>query len=485
MASNRTSGRQDEEHGRAVIPAESPESPETTPLLSGHSAATTNGLLDRSGTGAEGEAAVARRDEDDDEQTVLVENVSTAKLTLIFCTVYVGVLLAAVDTTIMATLSGPISSEFKSLSLLSWLATAYLISNAAFQPISGRLTDIFGRGPGLVFSNVVFAAGNLICGLAKDPGVMIFGRVIAGIGGGGLLTISTFIGSDLIPLRKRGVIQGLGNIVYGGGNMLGGVFGGYVHDNSAWGWRLAFLVQVPPALISAVLVFYLVRIPPKASKKSFVARIDFVGVFLTIVFLVLLLLGLNSGGNLVPWNHPLPIITLSTSVFAFAGFWVWESRARQPIIPVRLVLQRTVLAACLCNFLCTMVVMMALFYLPLYLQVTGLSASEAGIRLLTSPLGISMCSIGSGYIMKRTGRYRVLGIVMLLLVVSGIVVATTLDLYTPSWRSALSLFLIGGGYGGMLTITLLACIAAVDHSQQAVITASTCKFPQLENIKAS
>jgi MFS family permease len=128
---------------------------------------------------------------------------------------WVGVFLGAVDSSIMATLSAPIASEFHSLSLLSWLATAYLIANATFQPLSGRLTDIFGRGPGLVFSNAMFALGNLICGLAKDETGMILGRVIAGIGGGGVMSITTFLASDLVPLKKRGVVQGVGNIAYG------------------------------------------------------------------------------------------------------------------------------------------------------------------------------------------------------------------------------------------------------------------------------
>jgi MFS family permease len=126
-----------------------------------------------------------------------------------------GVFLGAVDASIMATLSAPIASEFHSLSLLSWLATAYLIANATFQPLSGRLTDIFGRGPGLVFSNVMFAVGNLMCGLARDGRAMIAGRVVAGVGGGGLMSISTFLASDLVPLKKRGVVQGVGNIAYG------------------------------------------------------------------------------------------------------------------------------------------------------------------------------------------------------------------------------------------------------------------------------
>ncbi|KAJ8118869.1 hypothetical protein ONZ43_g3908 [Nemania bipapillata] len=201
-----------------------------------------------------------------DERTIIVKEVTGLKLWTIMGTCWIGVFLGAIDSSVISTLSAPISSEFQSLSLLPWLATAYLISNAACQPISGRLTDIFGRGPGLVFSNIFFAAGNLICGLAPSANVMILGRIVAGI---------TFLGTDLVPLRNRGVVQGVGNICYGTGAMLGGVFGGFVNDNSSWGWRLAFLVQVPPVLVSAVLVGYLVRIPPKVSGRSYLARIDF------------------------------------------------------------------------------------------------------------------------------------------------------------------------------------------------------------------
>jgi len=178
---------------------------ENTPLLEGLQPKITNGN-DAGADAGPGDAG---------EITVVAEELSDLRLILTLTTTWVGVFLGAVDASIIATLSAPISSEFGSLSLMSWLATAYLIANASCQPLSGRLTDIFGRGPGLVFSNVMFAIGNLICGLAQDQYTIIFGRVIAGVGGGGLMSISTFLGSDLVPLRKRGIFQGIGNIAYG------------------------------------------------------------------------------------------------------------------------------------------------------------------------------------------------------------------------------------------------------------------------------
>lgn len=452
--------------------------PRQAPALDGARDSETTPLLNGQPKASAGDAEGQRHDSppENQEQTVLADDVTGPRLWLILSSAYVGVFLGAIDSTIIATLSAPISSEFKSLSLLSWLATAYLIANAACQPISGRLTDIFGRRPGLVFSNIFFAAGNLICGLAQTDTVMIVGRVVAGIGGGGLMSISTFLASDLVPLRKRGIIQGVGNICYGSGAMLGGVFGGFINDNSSRGWRLAFLVQVPVIVVSGLLVFFLVKVPPKTSNKSYISRIDFAGAFLTVAFLVVLLLGLNAGGNLVAWTDPLVLTTLPLAFVLLVGFVLWESRAALPIIPVRLLVNRTVLTACITNLVCTMANTMLIFYIPLYLQVLGYSPTESGYRIFFASLGVSISSIGCGLIMKRTGRYLGLGITVLVSFVAGNIVFSTLDANSPSWVPFPAFVLTGAGYGGMLTVTLLACIAAVDHSHQAVITSATYAF---------
>ncbi|KAK1829606.1 major facilitator superfamily transporter [Podospora conica] len=442
---------------------------ETTPLLGDLPPSTT--------AHGYGQPAAKVLDDDTGEVTIIVQELSDARLIMTLMTTWVGVFLGAIDASIIATLSAPISSEFGSLSVMSWLATSYLVANAASQPLSGRLTDIFGRGPGLVCCNLLFALGNLICGLARDEKTIIIGRVIAGIGGGGLMSISTFLGSDLVPLRKRGIYQGIGNIAYGSGAMVGGVFGGFVHDATAMGWRLAFLVQVPIVLVSAVLVHILVRVPPKVSNKSLISRIDFTGSFLTIAFLVVLLLGVSAGGTLVPWSHPLVIASFPLSALLLATFLWWEStQATQPIIPVRLLLDRTILSSCISLFVSTMVMTTTTFFVPLYLQTLGYSATSAGLRLLASPVGVVFTSIGSGFVMKRTGKYVVLGIATQVVFAIGSGTLYFLNGHTPEWVPFLAMLLCGAGYGATLTVTLLACIAAVDHSKQAVITAGTYLF---------
>ncbi|KAI9800897.1 MAG: hypothetical protein M1833_003034 [Piccolia ochrophora] len=414
--------------------------------------------------------------EDTGEDDVpLAEEPSNARLVLIMSSVWVGVLFAALDSTIIATLVAPISTEFNSLSLLSWLASAYLVANAACQPLSGRLTDIFSRRTGLLFSNIFFAAGNLICGLATSEWVIILGRVVAGMGGGGIMAISTFVGSDLVPLRKRGVVQGVGNICYGVGSGLGGLFGGWIND--VWSWRAAFLIQVPLMLVSTIFVFFVVDIPVKETSKSPLKRIDFLGATTLVLSLVLLLLGLNSGGNIVPWNHPLVYVSLPLSALSFALFvYVEEKIASEPIIPTRLLLHRTVASACLTNWLCTMTLYSILFYAPIYFQVKGLSTTQAGLRLIPQSLGTAFGSMGAGIVMNTTGTYFYLNVGNQTLFMIALGLICSLSLTTPTWSPFLYLFLMGSSFGAMLTTTLLALISAVDHAHQAVATSASYAF---------
>jgi MFS family permease len=289
------------------------------------------------------------------------------------------------------------------------------------------------------------------------------------------MAISTFVASDLVPLRKRGIIQGVGNVCFGTGAGLGGLFGGWVNDT--WGWRVAFISQVPFVVASGILVWWIVDVPPKKSERSKLSRIDFLGAFTLVVTLVLLLLGLNSGGNIVPWTHPLVLASLPLSVVSLCAFIYIEAYiAVEPVIPVRLLLNRTVAAACLCNWFCTMVSYAVLFYIPIFFQAKGLSTTTAGIRLIPQSVGTSIGSLGCGLIMNKTGKYKALSGVVLASFAVGTGLLATLTMHTPDWPSYFYQFLIGLGYGGMLTVTLLAIISAVSHDHQAVITSASYAF---------
>lgn len=443
-------------------------------------ASETSPLLGNQSNNAQDNGTIERQDQDvsttSDSDTPVAKEPTTGELLLIMGPCYFGSFLASLDSTIVATLSAPISDEFHSFTLLSWLASAYLISNAATQPIAGRVTDIYGRRNGLIVAFLFFAVGNLICGLAKNEGVMILGRVVAGLGGGCMNTISVFIGSDLVPLRRRGLWQGFGNLAFGLGSGIGGVFGGWLHDGI--GWRYAFLLQVPAVMVAAPIVYWKVNIPVKDTGKNRIKRVDFLGAFTLVTALVLLLLGLNSGGNIVPWNHPLVYVSLPLSALFFAGFvYIEDKIAAEPVIPVRLLLDRTVASACLTNWFLSMACFSYLYFVPVYFQARGYSATAAGARLIPASFGTAVGSLGSGYLMKRTGKYYWLSVAMMVDFVLAIsLMAAFLNLNIPDWPPFIFLFMAGTAYGAMLTITLLALISAVGHEHQAVVTSASYAF---------
>lgn len=410
-----------------------------------------------------------------DDTAAPEEGPSLKHLIPIVITLWFGAFFAALDTTIVATLAGPISSSFDSFTLYSWVATSYLIANAAFQPLSGKLTDIFSRRNGLVFANLSFAAGNLICGLATKPWVIILGRVISGFGGGGLQTVTVFTIGDLIPLRRRGLWLGLGNIVFGLGMGLGGLFGGLMNDTI--GWRWAFLVQVPFFVVIGIADFFIINIPVKDTGKGRWKRIDFLGSILLVTAVVLLLIGVNTGGNQLPWTHPLVLTAIPLSVVVLGVYVYVEAYVvPEPIIPVRLLALRTVFFSCFNNWFAAMVAFAALYWLPLFAQAKGASSTLAGLRQIPFAIGTSIGSIVSGYIMRLTGRYWILVVCINATMLLSGVLFTTLDFSTPDWQAYIYLAFTGIGYGGTLVVTVVAMIAAVDQEHQATITAASYAF---------
>ncbi|EME43876.1 hypothetical protein DOTSEDRAFT_88200 [Dothistroma septosporum NZE10] len=442
---------------------------ETTPLLG-------EARQDYRASNGDGEASAVETRGDAYEP----EEVPASQLATILCSTYLGIILAAIDGTMVATLTGSISASYHSLTLLAWLASADYIANSVLQPLSGKLTDIYGRRAGLVFSNLFFGLGNLICGIAPDESLIIVGRVIAGLGGGALSAVPLFIASDLVPLRKRGVWQGYNNICYGIGAGLGGVFGGWMNDTLNWRW--AFLALVPMTALSSLLVGRFVNMPESIAyttqeKDAKWKRIDFLGSFTLVMAIVLLLVGLNSGGNTVGWAHPLVLLTLPLSC-VFLGLFVYTEVyiAVEPVVPVHLFHHPTVVAGCLTNWFLTMAQIALTFYAPIYFQIRGQTAFGASVRLVPSSIGAACGSILVGIIMRATGKYYFLNIVIQALFLISMALTAQFGLHTPEWQPFVYFFSSGFAYAGMLTITVTALIASVEQKHHAVVTSAAFAF---------
>ena len=290
-----------------------------------------------------------------------------------------------------------------------------------------------------------------------------------------MLTICMFVTGDLVPLRKRGVIQGIANIVMGAGSGLGGLLGGWL--NSIWGWRMAFLIQIPFLVVGAIMVYFTVRVPVEESEKSALKRVDYLGSLTLSIALVLFLLGVNTGGNVLPWSHPLVLTSLPLAgLFLLIFVYVEERIASEPIIPMRLLLNRTVAAACLNYWFTFMSFYGITFYMPVYLQLLGNSPTEAGLRFISSSAGTAFGAFGAGIIMRATGNYSYLNKLTHVLLVLGSGLMVSLKFDTPALCPFVYLAIFGLGLGGMLVTTLIALVSAVEQEYQAVVISAGFAF---------
>ena len=290
-----------------------------------------------------------------------------------------------------------------------------------------------------------------------------------------MVTISMFVAGDLVPLRKRGMLQGIGNIVFGAGSGLGGLLGGWI--NGLAGWRVAFLVQVPFLVAGAVMVFFTVRVPVKATEKSALKRVDYLGSLTLTCALVLFLMGLNTGGNMLPWTHPLVLTALPLSLaFLLIFVYVEEKKALEPIIPVRLLLNRTVASACLSYWFVFMAYFGLTYYMPVYLQLLGNSPTQAGLRFIPFAAGSAIGGFAAGLIMKATGDYYYLDKCSHALIVLSTALAATMHANTPPVYPFIYMAVFGLGLDGILITTLIALVSAVEQEHQAVVTSAGFAF---------
>ncbi|KAL7006572.1 hypothetical protein EMMF5_003738 [Cystobasidiomycetes sp. EMM_F5] len=467
---------------------------ERTPLVSGRRASTSqqatadanasaffSGVAldpNASGFAPVGALETVSSHEEDEETTpvpsgvVVKEEPAAADLYVILGGMWVGTFLAALDGTIVATVLSTIGSEFGRSNEIAWLGSSYLLTCTAFQPLYGRFSDIFGRKAATLFASVVFLVGSLACGMSRTFPQLIAARAVAGIGGGGLTTMSSIVTSDLVPLRARGTYQGLGNIVYAGGAAIGGPLGGWLGDGI--GWRWAFLIQVPICAVHFLIVLWKVNIPSgPGSMVEKIKRIDFLGALSMVSAVTLLLLGLSLGGNQYEWSHPIVYGSIiGGSVLLVIFVLIEKYVAREPLLPLRVLFNRTPLFVSLTNWFITMSQFGIIYQIPLYFSaVEQTTTSYAGLHLIPNAIFASTASLLSGIYMARSGVYKNLLIFSGLCGLLGPVLMIFWNYKTTSQAMYWLTMIPGGiGYGAILTITLIALISAVDPKDMAAAT---------------
>lgn len=410
---------------------------------------------------------------------------SLAQIIVVLGAMWIGTFLAALDGTIVATIFGTVGSEFSVSKSVGWLGTSYLVTQTAFQPLYGRMSDIFGRKPATLFASGVFLGGTLLCGLARSFSGLCAARAVAGIGGGGLTSMSTIVTSDLVSLKMRGTWQGLGNVVFAAGAALGGPLGGLLADRGS-SWRLAFLVQVPLGILHFAVVSRKVDIPAGPGRVvDKLRRIDVLGALTLVGAVSALLVGLSLGGNELPWEHPVVLGALvGALVLAFAFVFVEDRVAREPIMPLALMRERTPACVALTCLFISITVFSVLFNVPLYFTtVLQRLPSSAGLHLIPNALGASTFSLGSGIFMARTGTYRTL---VLVCGIGGFVGPAMMFLWTRGVTHEAFLWATmpwaGAALGTILTVTLVALIGSVDPHEMAAATGMSYLFRAIGSV---
>ncbi|KAK0468038.1 vacuolar amino acid permease [Desarmillaria tabescens] len=407
---------------------------------------------------------------------------SRADTVWILAGLWSAVFLGALDGTVVATLLTPIGSHFNKSNQSSYIGTAYLLSVCCFTPLYGRLSDILGRKGAMLLALSLFGSGTVFCGMAPSMEALIAARAVAGMGGGGVMTVSSIVVTDLIPLKQRGLYQGMANILFGLGAGIGGPLGGWIND--VFGWEAAFYFQTPLLLFSFILVSVKVNIqlPYEVQNQTLyekLRRIDGMGSLTLVGTVGCLLLGFSlKTTEEMPWSHPIIYgLFISSAVFGVLFILVEKYWSPYPVMPLRLITQRTPLSVSIANLFGSMSAFSMLYNIPLYFSAVRLySATDSGLHLLPHSFAISTGSLFAGWVMRRTGKLYTLTLASSALTI----VASVLVLFWNDSSSTFHLWLDivpqGFGMASLITSTLIAMIAGVFKEDMAVATGITYLF---------
>jgi MFS family permease len=373
-----------------------------------------------------------------------IGNYTKAQFWFLYGPVLLQYFVATFDSTLMASSHPVITSYFHSSNSASWLSTAFMLTSTAFQPLFGRISDTIGRRPLYMFALIMFIATTAWCALAQSMTSFIIARAFCGLGAGGVMAMGSIMTNDLVKIEYRGTYQAYINIGFGLGSSCGAAFGGFLCDTI--GWRWTFGIQIPPVLFILLVGYFTVPVDmgpclAKHTEQSIYRTIrgfDLAGSFLLTLSTGSLILGLNLGGNILSWKHPLVISALIISVVSSIFLVRVEQRAHRPVMPLAMLSQSPRANLVFSNFFAQIGINTVIFNAPLYFQAVKLdSASMSGFRLAAPSASLTIVAVSTGFFITWTGRMKVTQVLGAICMLVGAVCLSAMWDGIPTWLATL------------------------------------------------
>ncbi|CAM3367075.1 MDR family MFS transporter [Stackebrandtia soli] len=400
-----------------------------------------------------------------------IPNLTHRQIMTVFIGLMLGMLVAALSQTIVATALPTIVGELGGQDQLAWVVSATLLASTASTPLWGKLSDLYGRKIMFQLAIGVFVVASLGAGFAHDMGQLIAMRAVQGLGVGGLMALSQAIIGDVVAPRERGRYQGYIGSVFGVSTVAGPLIGGFLVEHFSWPWT--FWIGIPIGLIALIVVERVMKFPFPKRRHT----IDWLGAFFIVASVSALLLLLSLGGKEFAWNsgrtYGLAAIAV---IMLLAAVWQ-ERRAGEPIMPPRLFVNHTFVLTSVAGFIVGVAMFGAIIFLPQYLQIVkGATPTASGLLTLPLMAGMLLTSITSGRLITRTGRYKAYPVAGLAIASVGLGLLSLLEVDTPLWLAGIYMAVTGMGLGLVMQVLVLAVQNAVPHSDLGVATSGATFF---------
>ncbi|TPX32398.1 hypothetical protein SmJEL517_g04423 [Synchytrium microbalum] len=401
-------------------------------------------------------------------------------ITLAFTGLIIGQFLAALDATIITTALNTIAADLNAVNEVSWVATGYIMTYNSFQPLLGKFSHIFGHKAIIGMGIVCFIIGSAMAGFSPNIITLILARAIQGVGGAGILSMVIITISDMFPLETRAKYLAIPQSVFGIATIVGPLIGGAFTDKLSWRWN--FWINIPLGLVALPLVLIYLPLPiPKSKWSTKLARVDFLGTFVLIAFVIAILLPTSWGGTTYPWSSPI-IIALYCVAFVFGIVFIiieWKFAA-EPIVPLRLFKNYNTSLIFAVAFFQGSAFYCWIFYSPYYYAaVNGDSATISGLQLLPLLLGLTIFSVVSIFSLPLVRFYNVYVILGNIMVVAGTALFSTLDETASRGQQIGYMLMVGAGLGFSLQVQTLLLQASVDQSDVAIVSGLTQFFQSI------